>query len=152
MIANKHRHFFFLHLFTILVPCQNYMFIAFFYSSTQGLNFLTNLNDIFIYYIRSISSYPRKKDLPSLWHLSFTFVVSFLYSKLQVVSFQRCKHAFTCPNTHQFMCLAYCQVPASSTSGCAFMYFTAQHYTEYSRTVASVFQAQAVWRQAPKQR
>ena len=143
MIANKHRHLFF-HLFTIciffafayyLVPCQNYTFISFFYSSAQGLNFLTSLNDIFVYYIRSISPYPRKEGFPSLWHLSFPFVVSALHLNLQVVNFQRCEHALTCPNTPQFMCLAYCQVPTSSTSGCASTYCTVQYYIEYSRTV-----------------
>ena len=125
-----------------LVPCQSYMFIAFFYSSPQGLNFLTNLNDIFIYYIRStISSYTRKKDFPSLWHLPFTFVVSSLHLNFQVVNFQRCECAFTRPNTRQFTCLAYRQVPASSASGCASVYFTVLCCVVCSSS-ASLFQGQ----------
>ena len=40
-----------------------------------------------------------------------------------------------------------CHVHASSTSGCAFVYFTVQYCIEYSSTV-SLFQAQDVWKQA----
>ena len=38
------------------------------------------------------------------------------------------------------------QVCASSTNGCAFMYFTVQYCIEYSSTV-SLFQAQDAWKQ-----
>ena len=41
----------------------------------------------------------------------------------------------------------HCHVHASSTSGCAFVYFTVQYCIEYSSTV-SLFQAQDVWDQA----
>ena len=44
-----------------------------------------------------------------------------------------------------------CHMCASSTSSCAFVYFTVQYCIEYSSTV-SLFQAQDVWKQALKQR
>ena len=40
-----------------------------------------------------------------------------------------------------------CHMPVSSTSGCAFVYFTVQYCIEYSSTV-SLFQAQDVRKQA----
>ena len=40
-----------------------------------------------------------------------------------------------------------CHMHASSTSRCAFVYFTVQYYIEYSSTV-SLVQAQDVWKQA----
>ena len=48
------------------------------------------------------------------------------------------------------MSVIHCHVRASSTSGCAFVYFTVQYYIEYSSTV-SLFQAQDVRKQASKQ-
>ena len=41
----------------------------------------------------------------------------------------------------------HCHVHASSTSGCAFVYFTVQYCIEYSSTI-SLFQAQDVWKEA----
>ena len=40
-------------------------------------------------------------------------------------------------------CYGHCHVYASSTSGCAFVYFTERYYIEYSSTV-SVFQTRSV--------
>lgn len=62
-------------LYVVYYLLVKIMFVSFLHCSTQGLYFLINLNDIVIYYIRCISSYPKKNYFPSLWYLSFTFVI-----------------------------------------------------------------------------
>ena len=65
--------------------------------------------------------------------------ISPLHTNLQVVNVQSRKLVHV-PGVH-------CHVCASSTSGCAFVYFTVQYCIEYSSTV-SLFQAQDVQKQA----
>ena len=70
-------------------------------------------------------------------------IVSCLHTNLQVANFQRCEHVFACPCKLVHTSGVHCHFCASSTSGCAFVYFTVQYCIEYSSTV-SLFQAQDV--------
>lgn len=57
MIMNKQKYvlYFRYHLSSL----WKLYVLSFLSSSTQGLNFLTNLNDVFIHFIRNILSYPK---------------------------------------------------------------------------------------------
>ena len=66
---------------------------------------------------------------------------------LQVANFLTCKCVLTYPTIE--VSPIYCHVCASSTNGCAFVYFTMQHCIEYSSAL-SLFQAQDVQKQAWK--
>ena len=72
-----------------------------------------------------------------------------LHINLQVVNFQRCECAFTCPITLVHVSCVHHHVHVSSTSGCAFVYFIVRYYAKNSGAV-SLFQAQDVWKQSIK--
>ena len=62
-------------------------------------------------------------------------------------NFKDANTVFACPIMLVHISGVHCHVHASSTSGCAFLYFTVQYCIEYSSTV-SLFQAQDFQKQA----
>ena len=88
------------------------------------------------------------------YHLLFFFYWRMVRPLIQTFKFRAFKDA----NVHSHVQSrkfapvsgVHCHVRASSTSGCAFVYFTVQYCIEYGSTV-SLFQAQDVQKQVSKQ-
>ena len=65
------------------------------------------------------------------------YTVSPLHTSLQVGNLQRAKHEFACQSCKLVnMSGVHCHGCASSTNGCAFVYFTVQYGIEHSSTVS----------------